>query len=392
MSWFKKTMDEVKKKIEKQAQPDTHQVLDDIRRYEAVAEPVPGDDYARLTTRLKNSASRLVHCRYFTGEAKLFWQLAYEESLAPQEQMKLIWQQVPHVCRQLEQRIFTVETERDAKAEYFSGHDYTRQKLATRAKALDSIRAALRQAVQTVDALETEYDDTYAEVREPEIEEPERLGEFYGRLVQGIRNFSSWQAAFAKIPDAASLAHTLGDYEQTAIEAEEFWLDWLTGRDAYFQGISDIVQEERDIYEAEAEYEHSGAFGRKPVFDFSRRGHRLEQMKDDLADREDELHELYYTLWADFKRQCNRILDACDELCEYVIVLQDCLEDEKENNTENGKKLEMAYDKGQTEIELLNKERDEARQVLAFWQSQPEWKEADPVPPLPEEGAQIDGI
>ena len=52
----------------------------------------------------------------------------------------------------------------------------------------------------------------------------------------------------------------------------------------------------------------------------------------------------------------------------------------------------MAYDKGQTEIELLNKERDEARQVLAFWQSQPEWKEADPVPPLPEEGAQIDGI
>ena len=233
MSWFKKTMDEVKKKIEKQAQPDTHQVLDDIRRYEAVAEPVPGDDYARLTTRLKNSASRLVHCRHFTGEAKLFWQLAYEESLAPQEQMKLIWQQVPHVCRQLEQRIFTVETERDAKAEYFSGHDYTRQKLATRAKALDSIRAALRQAVQTVDALETEY----AEVREPEIEEPERLGEFYGRLVQGIRNFSSWQAAFAKIPDAASLAHTLGDYEQTAIEAEEFWLDWLTGRDAYFQGI-----------------------------------------------------------------------------------------------------------------------------------------------------------
>ena len=42
--------------------------------------------------------------------------------------------------------------------------------------------------------------------------------DFYRRLLQGIRNFTTWQPVFAKLDDAARFARTLADYEASAQE------------------------------------------------------------------------------------------------------------------------------------------------------------------------------
>lgn len=52
----------------------------------------------------------------------------------------------------------TVETENNAKAEYFSAHGFTKARLHRREKALLSIHKALDDAIRYVDAVEEEYD------------------------------------------------------------------------------------------------------------------------------------------------------------------------------------------------------------------------------------------
>ena len=58
------------------------------------------------------------------------------------------------------------------------------------------------------------------------------------------------------------------------------------------------------------------------------------------------------------------MLDICDELCDYVIVLMDCLEEEKQSNIHNGEKLEADYEAGHEDIRRLDEEYERARHVL----------------------------
>lgn len=92
--------------------------------------------------------------------------------------------------------------------------------------------------------------------------------DFYQRLLKGIRNFTTWQPVFAKLDDAASFAHTLAGYEESAQKAESFWLDWRKRCRSYFTERADLPRERRQFMKDEEEYEHSGLWGRKPVFDF----------------------------------------------------------------------------------------------------------------------------
>ena len=66
----------------------------------------------------------------------------------------------------------------------------------------------------------------------------------------------------------------------------------------------------------------------------------------------------------DYKGYCNRILDICDELCEYVVVLEDCLEEEKESNIRSGEKLEADYETGHEDICRLDEEYERVKVVL----------------------------
>ena len=150
----------------------------------------------------------------------------------------------------------------------------------------------------------------------------------------------------------------------SAQEAEGLWHDWKERCRAYGEEQTELSRQRRLIMKEEEEYEHSGLWGRKPVFDFSRRGHHLEQHREELEDREDRLEEEWYDLQKEYKGYCNRVLDICDELCDYVIVLMDCLEEEKQSNIRNGEKLEADYEAGHEDIRRLDEEYERARHVL----------------------------
>lgn len=363
MSWLKKQLGKVKTGLTQKARPDTDHVLDDIRAY--TAEPADGlPEYDRLLTVLRNSASELVVYSHFEADAKSLWNLSYGGSLAEADKISFIYTQIPIICDSIERHLYMVRTARQAKASYFENHESTRKKIEKRNLALDSVRKALKEAVSYVRDRENEYDRDWAGRKYVPLDDMTETEDFYQRLLKGIRNFTTWQPVFAKLDDAASFAHTLAGYEESAQKAESFWLDWRKRCRSYFTERADLSRERRQFMKDEEEYEHSGLWGRKPVFDFSRRGHHLEQHREELEDWVDRLEEDWYDLQKDYKGYCNRILDICDELCEYVVVLEDCLEEEKESNIRSGEKLEADYETGHEDICRLDEEYERVKVVL----------------------------
>lgn len=363
MSWLKKQLGKVKTGLNRQVRPGADPVLDDIRAY--TKQPADNlSEYERLLAVLRNSASVLVSYPRFEADAKALWNVSYEGTLAKEEKIRFIGTQIPIICDSIERHLYMVRTARQAKASYFENHETTRNKIETRNLALDSVRKALKEAVSYVRDREDEYDTDWAGRKCVPLDDWTETEDFYRRLLQGIRNFTTWQPVFAKLDDAARFARTLADYEASAQEAEGFWHDWKERCRAYGEEQTELSRQRRLIMKEEEEYEHSGLWGRKPVFDFSRRGHHLEQHREELEDREDRLEEEWYDLQKEYKGYCNRVLDICDELCDYVIVLMDCLEEEKQSNIRNGEKLEADYEAGHEDIRRLDEEYERARHVL----------------------------
>lgn len=362
MSWLKHGLGKMKEHLQQQTQTEQGRLLQDIRSYKP--QPETGDDYTRLLNILRNGASRLAACDHFHEEALLLWNASYTGSLDEADKVSFIQMQLPTLRQSLEQRLFMVKTTQEARVAYFQGHDQTREKIKKRALALSSVRRALAGAVASSEDLEDEYEDEWEDGTAIPLDAPDVTDAYIHHLLEGISRFTTWQPVFAKIEGAESLAQTLAGYAEQADAARDKLSDWRSRCDGYFRDREQFGRERRQLYRDEDAYEHSGAFGHKPVFDFSRRGHRLEKERDELEDFQDMLAQTYEDLQDSFRHLCNTILDWCDALCEYELVLDDCLAEEEENNEKNGERLEAEYEAARTEIDRLGREYEEGSRVV----------------------------
>lgn len=301
MSWFKKHLRKTKDHAIRPVKLSMDRVIKDIHDYGKGGTPVLQQEDT-LTEWVKKCAALLVDHKRFTSDAKSLWRLGYKGELAQEEKEAFIGDHLPAVCQSIVDHANTLETENDAKADYFSAHTFTKARIHRRKKALISIHKALDDAIRYVDAIEREYDSFFDENDDFSLERLEPLERLFSHILQGLRNFTTWQPAFAKIPDAQSLAQTLANYEEQAVTSEDAWEEWRTQWHSVF----------------------------------SVRGSLFEQEYEDLKNS--------------FLHQCNVLLDLCDELGEYALVLHDCLMHEEEENKATERRLDEEYEKAQKEI------------------------------------------
>lgn len=301
MSWIKKHLRKTKDHAIRPVKLNMDKVIKDIHAYGKGGEPIL-QMQDNMTEWVKKCAVLLVDHKRFTSDAKSLWRLGYSGELDQAEKEAFIKTHLPTICQSIIDHAMTVETENNAKAEYFSAHGFTKARLHRREKALLSIHKALDDAIRYVDAVEEEYDSFFDDDDDFSLERLEPLERLFSHILQGMRNFTTWQPAFAKIPGAQSLAKTLAEYEAQAISSEDTWEEWR------------------------AQWHRA----------FAVKGSLFEQEYEDLQDS--------------FLHQCNILLDLCDELSEYALVLHDCLRNEEDENKATEKRLDEEYEKAQQEI------------------------------------------
>lgn len=125
MSWIKKHLRKTKDHAIRPVKLNMDKVIKDIHAYGKGGEPIL-QMQDNMTEWVKKCAVLLVDHKRFTSDAKSLWRLGYSGELDQAEKEAFIKTHLPTICQSIIDHAMTVETENNAKAEYFSAHGFTR--------------------------------------------------------------------------------------------------------------------------------------------------------------------------------------------------------------------------------------------------------------------------
>lgn len=269
--------------------------------------------------------------------------------------IKFLKEKIDEFIVKIKSKFVNCDAENTEKEKYFADQNTAEESVLKNIQVIKECISYINKTINQIKEVEAIYNNQYKTAQLNLINEGNKLAKLADELLDQINSLNAFEDLGKDNKDLVNITNDiqmLNDEHDKLFRAFQSWFNW---RKELIAKNNELANSKAHINELQRDYDNSGLFGGKPIFDFSGRRERLNNAIKEYNEDIDRFNKEVESAWSRYKSNCLAVIELNRDIVKVEEKILKIANNDKKNSEEKLVKLRQNFKK---EKEQFEKEKE----------------------------------